>query len=313
LNSLSKDKQQLGQYRILEKLKNQGGMGTVYKALHVLLMKVVALKVLPAQQGSGGDAIARFQREMKAVGRLNHTNIVQASDAGEVDGAHYLVMEFVEGIDLSSLIASRGPLPLPEACELVRQAALGLQHAHEHGLVHRDLKPSNLMVTASGTVKILDLGLARLCEEGSASNLLTDPGQVMGTVDYMAPEQAFGEQPVDIRADLYSLGCTLYHLLAGNPPFSGPEFVSPMRKLLAHSQSPVRPIRDLRGDVPEEFSALLDRLMAKTPGDRLNEPGELAKALAPFTMGSDLRSLVQSVSPELSMDLQTPKSTVSLN
>jgi len=147
LNSLSKDKQQFGQYRLLEKLKNQGGMGTVYKALHVLLMKVVALKVLPAERICNAGAIARFRREMKAVGRLNHPNIVQASDAGEVDGTYYIVMEYIEGIDLSSLIASHGPLPFPEACELVRQAALGLQHAHENGLVHRDLKPSNLMLT----------------------------------------------------------------------------------------------------------------------------------------------------------------------
>jgi serine/threonine protein kinase len=309
LNSLSKDKQQLGQYRLLEKLKHQGGMGTVYKALHVLLMKVVALKVLPAERMNNADAIARFQREMKAVGRLNHPNIVQASDAGEWDGTYYLVMEFVEGIDLSSLIASHGPLPLPEACELARQAALGLQHAHEHGLVHRDLKPSNLMLTPAGTVKMLDLGLARLCNEGSASNLLTDLGQVMGTADYMAPEQAFGMHPVDIRADIYSLGCTLYHILAGSPPFSTPEYASPLRKLLAHSQSPVTSIRNLRGDVSEEFSVLLNRLMAKAPGERLKEPVEVARALEPFSTGSDLPKLIHSLDLEANICSTIPKST----
>jgi CheY-like chemotaxis protein len=309
LNSLSKDKQQLGQYRLLEKLKHQGGMGTVYKALHVLLMKVVALKVLPPERMQNAEAITRFQREMKAVGRLNHTNIVQASDAGESDGTYYLVMEFVEGVDLSSLIASHGPLPLPEACELARQAALGLQHAHEHGLVHRDLKPSNLMLTPSGTVKMLDLGLARLCNDGSASNLLTDAGQVMGTADYMAPEQAFGTHPVDIRADIYSLGCTLYHLLAGTPPFSSPEYASPLRKLLAHSQLPVTSIRDVRGDVSEELWALLNRLMAKTPAERWREPVELARALEPFAAGSDLPKLVRSLDLTANAGATFPEST----
>jgi serine/threonine protein kinase len=313
LNSLSKDKQQLGQYRLLEKLTHQGGMGTVYKALHVLLMKVVALKVLPSERMNHAEAVTRFQREMKAVGRLNHPNIVQASDAGESDGTYYLVMEFVEGIDLSSLIASRGALPLADACELARQAALGLQHAHEHGLVHRDLKPSNLMLTLSGTVKMLDLGLARFCNEGSTSNLLTDPGQVMGTADYMAPEQAFGMHPVDIRADIYSLGCTLYHLLAGNPPFSSPEYTSPLRKLLAHSQSPATPIRDLRGDVSEELAELLCRLMAKTPAERLQEPAELARSLESFARGSDLPKLMRSLDLPANPSTTTAISTAPLS
>ena len=202
LNSLSKDKQQIGQYRLLEKVQQQGGMGTVYKALHVLLLKVVALKVLPADRMKNEGAIARFRREMKAVGRLEHPNIVQARDAGEVDGTHYLVMEFIEGIDLSSLLLYHGPVSIPDACEMIRQAAVGLQHAFERGLVHRDLKPSNLMLTPAGIVKILDLGLARLCHESSGANQLTELGQFMGTADYASPEQAFGPHPVDIRGSL---------------------------------------------------------------------------------------------------------------
>jgi serine/threonine protein kinase/CheY-like chemotaxis protein len=309
LNTLGKDTQQLGQYRLLEKLKKQGGMGTVYKAVHVLLMKIMAVKVLHADRMHSNAFVSRFRREMKAVGRLNHPNIVQANDAGEKDGTYYLVMEFIEGIDLATLVACRGPLPIVDACEIVRQAAVGLQHAHEHGLVHRDLKPSNLMLSNSGVIKMLDLGLARLCDEGSASNLMSDPGQVMGTADYMAPEQAFGLYPVDIRADIYSLGCTLYHLLAGNPPFSGPEYGTPMRKLLAHSQAPVTPIRGLRGDVSEELAILIDRLIAKTPGGRLSEPAELAVALAPFSVGSDLISLLRSIDLGLETEFTAPTTT----
>ena len=219
LNSLSKDKQQIGQYRLLEKVRKQGGMGTVYKALHVLLMKVVALKVLPADRMTNEAAIARFRREMKAVGRLEHRNIVQARDAGEVDGTHYLVMEFIEGLDLASLLSYCGPVSIPDACEMIRQAAVGLQHAFEQGLVHRDLKPSNLILTPTGVVKILDLGLARLSDESSSANPLTEPGQFMGTADYTSPEQAFGPHPVDVRADLYSLGMYTLSFDCGPSPF----------------------------------------------------------------------------------------------
>jgi serine/threonine protein kinase/ActR/RegA family two-component response regulator len=295
LNSLSKDKQQLGQYRLLEKLHEQGGMGTVYKALHILLMKVVALKVLPADTMMNEAAIARFRREIMAAGRLEHPNIVQARDAGEVDGTHYLVMEFIEGIDLSRLLSHHGPVSIPDGCEMIRQAAVGLQHAFEHGLVHRDLKPSNLMLTQTGIVKILDLGLARLCDESSTSNPLTEPGQIMGTVNYTAPEQAFGPHPVDIRADLYSLGCTLYHLIGGRAPFNSPEYPSPMSKLLAHAQTRAVSIRDLRGEVTQKLAAVIDCLMAKSPNDRFDEPAKLVSALEGFAAGSDLSRLLQSI------------------
>jgi serine/threonine protein kinase len=218
-------------------------------------------------------------------------------------------MEFIEGIDLSSLLLYHGPASIPDACEMIRQAAVGLQHAFEQGLVHRDLKPSNLMLTQTGIVKILDLGLARLCDESSIANPLTEPGQVMGTADYTSPEQAFGPHPVDVRADLYSLGCTLYHLIAGRAPFSGPEYGSPLRKLLAHAQTAAVPIRELRGEVTPELAALIDCLMAKSPNDRLDEPSKLITALEPFVTGSDLCRLLKSIDIPLWCGGSPPGST----
>ena len=212
------------EYKLLAKL-GEGGMGAVYKALHTRLDKVVALKVLPAERMRDAGAVARFEREMKAVGKLDHPNIVRAMDAGEEDGMHFLVMEYVEGLDLSQLAKNTGPLPVADACELVRQAALGLAEAHEHGLVHRDIKPSNLMLAkpkkkkGEPTVKILDLGLALLSEAlAPDAGGLTTSGQMMGTIDYMAPEQGGDSHQVDIRADIYSLGATLYRLLTGIAP-----------------------------------------------------------------------------------------------
>jgi serine/threonine protein kinase len=233
----------LGQYRLQEKL-GQGGMGAVYRALHTRLKRPVALKVLPAQLLHDERAVARFRREMEAVGKLDHPNIIRASDAGEDASWHFLVMELVEGVDLARLSMLLGPLPVADACEVARQAASALQHAHQHGLVHRDIKPSNLLLTSSGEVKLLDLGLARFYGEQSISEVLTATGAVMGTPDYMAPEQSFEPKSVDIRADLYGLGCTLYKLLVGRPPFEGPEYGTLAQKLLAHAQVPVPPIRD---------------------------------------------------------------------
>ena len=248
--------------------------------------------MLTAERISDHEAVARFRREMKAVGRLDHPNIVQPTDAGEVGGVHFLVMEFVKGVSLSNLLACRGPLPVPAACEVVRQAAIGLQHVHEHQLVHRDLKPSNLMLTPTGVIKVLDLGLARLADESSDSADLTGIGRVVGTADYMAPEQAFGTQPIDIRADIYSLGCTLYDLLAGHPPFSGPETRGVLEKLHAHAYNPAPPIRECRPEVPEALLLVLDRLLAKSPADRFGTPAEAAAALEPFIVGSELVNLL---------------------
>ena len=194
----------LGNYQLLTKL-GQGGMGAVYKAKHTRLRRVVALKVLPGNLLLNEAAIARFDREMHAVGQLDHPNIIRASDAGEIDGTHYLVMELVQGDDLSVIVARNGPLSVPDACEIIRQAAMGLQHAFENGLVHRDIKPSNLMLNTQGQIKILDMGLALLDEPmvGEAEGL-TSTGQMMGTMDYIAPEQVTDSHQVDIRADIYS-------------------------------------------------------------------------------------------------------------
>ena len=284
----------LGGYELGAKL-GEGGMGTVYKARQPSLDRWVAVKVLPAGRLGDARAVARFQREIKAAGKLKHPNIVTAHDAGEAGGTHYLVMEYVEGCDLSSLVRRCGPLAVADACEIVRQAALGLQHAHEHGLVHRDVKPSNLMLTTAepssvGQVKLLDLGLARLAGLPPADEL-TAANQMLGTVDYMAPEQAGDSHAVDIRADVYSLGCTLYKLLAGEAPFSGPRYATTVKKMMAHEHHPVPPISQRRNDLPAALIAVLAGMLAKKPADRYATPSQVAAAMAPFAAGSDLARL----------------------
>jgi len=252
---------QLGEYEILEKLA-EGGMGTVYKALHTKLGREVALKVLPAGGLGSEGAIARFEREMKAVGRLDHPHIVRALDAREVEGTRFLVLEYIEGEDLSRLVRRQGPLPVVEACQLVHQAAVGLQYAHEHELIHRDVKPSNLIVDEQGQLKILDLGLARFRPAEPTGEEMTRSGQTMGTVEYMAPEQASDTHSVDARADVYGLGCTLYYLLAGRAPYAGE---SAYQIIKAHHESPIPSLRAERSDVPEKLDRLFQKMVAKTP------------------------------------------------
>jgi serine/threonine protein kinase len=281
----------LGPYLLLE-LLGKGGMGTVYRARHEKLKRLVALKVLAAERTGDRRAVARFGREMEAVGQLDHPHLVRAFDAGEADGHHYLAMEHVEGLDLAALVALLGPLPVAEACELIRQAALGLQYIHEHGMVHRDVKPSNLMATADGQVKVLDLGIALLYGEHFSGEELTATGQVMGTASYMAPEQGMESHAVDIRADIYSLGCTLYKLLTAQTPFGGPAYNSFYKKVKAHAEETLPGVAGFRSDVPAELLAVLDRLLAKAPADRPATPAEAAAALAPFAAGADLPRLV---------------------
>jgi len=282
------DLPQLGHYKLLAKL-GQGGMGAVYKALHTRLNRLVALKVLPAERLQDAAAIARFDREMRAVGALAHENIVAAHDAGEIDGTHYLVMELVDGADLGTIARDQAPLPVAEACEIIRQAALGLQHAYENNLVHRDIKPSNLMLAAGPNgpvVKILDMGLALLEEQHAEHSELTASGQIMGTLDYMAPEQACDTHAVDIRADIYSLGATLYKLLTGRVPFQGPQYTSVAKKLMAlATQDPPR-IDSLREDLPEELVAIIHRMLARQPEDRYTTPSELVEAITPWAAGA---------------------------
>lgn len=275
----------LGQYRLLSRL-GQGGMGTVYKALHVELQKLVALKVLSPHLVGDRQAVARFRREMKAVGRLEHPNLVRAMDAGQAEGRHFLVMEYVEGPSLAQLVKRLGRLPVADACDVVRQAALGLQYAHEQGMVHRDVKPSNLVLTREGKVKVLDLGLALLAADDTSRGKATDTNMAVGTADYIAPEQVSDSHHVDIRADVYSLGCTFYELLTGRAPFSGPEYGSRLQRLMAHVQQPVPPPRQFRPDLPEDLVAVLECMLAKAPEDRYSQPREVVEALRPFCAGA---------------------------
>ena len=278
---------QLGEYRLLERL-GHGGMGVVYRAVHTKLDRVVALKVLSKRCIDNDRAKIRFEREMKAVGRLDHPNIVAARDAREIDGTPVLVMEYVDGSDLSALARRLGPLPVADACELIRQAAIGLAYAHSQGMVHRDIKPSNLILGLDGQVRVLDFGLALLEIDQPTGEEMTAAGQVMGTAQYMAPEQFSDSHQVDVRADVYSLGCTLYRLLSGSAPFAGTNFG---KQLLAHVNEPVPPIRQSRADVPEELAAVIERMLAKDPEQRFSTPSEVATALEPFAAGCDLPGL----------------------
>lgn len=277
----------VGRYRLQARI-GSGGMGTVYKAWHERLKRWVAVKVLPPARSSDPTWVARFAREMEVVGRLDHPHIVRATDAGEDNGVHYLVMELIDGVDLGRLVREVGPLPPAEAAELARQAALGLQHAHEHGLVHRDVKPQNLMLTARGGVKVLDLGLAQFREPGAGADALSGVGLVMGTPDYMAPEQWDDFRGVDGRADLYALGCTLYHLLAGRPPFVGRGWAGSR----AGDALTPPPLGGSRADLPPPLEALVARLMTPDPAGRPASAAETAGLLGPLAEGADLPSLL---------------------
>jgi Leucine-rich repeat (LRR) protein/tRNA A-37 threonylcarbamoyl transferase component Bud32 len=268
----------LGSYVLLEKL-GEGGMGAVFKARNWKLGHVVALKLIRKERLAGANALRRFQREIRAAAALEHPNIVRAHDADEVAGTHFLVMEYVEGTDLDRLVKQQGPVPAALACGYVRQAALGLQHAYERGLTHRDIKPHNLLLTRAGVVKLLDMGLARVEQDegGESTSTMTQEGVVLGTPDFLAPEQAMRAHDVDTRADLYSLGCTLYYLLAGRVPFPGGTLMS---KLLQHRLDEPEPLDRLRPGVPPAVVAVVRKLMAKRPEDRYQAPWELAEALA---------------------------------
>lgn len=279
----------LGQYEVQEKI-GSGNMGAVYKAVHSELGKVVALKVLPAAN-MDEVSVARFKNEARAVGRLDHPNVVAVHDGGQVDGVHFLVMGLVDGTDLARLVQRHGRLSVADACEVVRQAALGLHHAFERGLVHRDVKPSNLMLARDGVVKVLDLGIARSFGDAPVSERLTATGMLLGTADYLAPEQWENPHAVDSRADVYGLGCTLYHLLAGRPPY-GPQYDSILKKMRAHLEAPVPSIAQARPEVPPELVSVMERMLAKNPADRFSSPGDVADALRPFAAGADLGALL---------------------
>lgn len=277
----------LGSYILLERL-GVGGMGEVYKARHAKLDKIVAIKLVRSDRLNDAETLRRFQREVRAAAQLNHPNIVHAYDCDEAGGKHFLVLEYVEGIDLARLVKKQGPLPMAQACDYIRQAALGLQHAFEHGLVHRDIKPHNLLLTQSSgrassveaVVKILDLGLARLSRgaESESTSTMTGLGMVMGTLDYLAPEQARDAHSADTRADLYSLGCTFFFLLAGRVPFPGGGGAT--EKLLKHQVEQPPALRKFRPDLPPALAAIVSKLMAKRPEARYQTPAELAILLS---------------------------------
>ena len=278
----------LGQYQILDHL-GQGGMGRVFKALHRRMHRTVALKVLAPQVMQSEKAKRLFQREVRATGQLNHPNIVTAYDANHVHGRYFLVMEYVEGLNLDQLVRQRGRLPVGLACDLMRQAALGLQYAYERGTVHRDIKPANLIAQRGPmrgspyVLKILDFGLARLhdAEDAPPGDDPAAPRKhvVLGTPDFLSPEQARDMHAVDVRSDLYSLGCTFYFLLTGQVPFPGG---TKIEKLIRHGTETAAPVESVRPDVSPAVGAVVRKLMAKDMADRYQSPAELAEALEPF-------------------------------
>jgi|GEM_PF-1919906 len=281
-------------YELLEPL-GHGAMGTVFKARHTRLNKLVAIKLLSERLRRDISAAARFQREMQAVGQLNDPHIVQALDAGDENGVLFLVMELAEGLDVARLAPQRQSLEIADACEIARQTAIGMQHAHAQGLIHRDIKPSNLMLTfdkdGQCRVKILDLGLATF-EAPEAERHLTDEGQLMGTLEFMAPEQAEDTHTVDSRADVYSLGATLYRLLAGTVPLDGPEYDTPLKRLRALASEPVPRLSSRRSDLPEGLVALVDQMLARDPDQRPQDMAEVANRLAEYAAGHQIEQLL---------------------
>ena len=261
------------------RLIGKGGMGDVYEARHRMMERTVALKIIKQELMRKPEAVDRFHREVKAAAQLAHPNVVTAYDAEQAGDVHFMVMEFVDGVDLSQMVKDRGALPVAEACDYIRQAAIGLQHAHERGMVHRDIKPHNLMVTADGTVKILDFGLASLAPEAiadadtvEARGDLTAAGAIMGTPDFISPEQADDARQADIRSDIYSLGATLYFLLSGRPPFAEG---SVMHKLKSHAQVEPEPL---------EFRAR--RRASRTCRHRVQDDGQGSRRAVSYAEGS---------------------------
>jgi tRNA A-37 threonylcarbamoyl transferase component Bud32 len=255
----------LGNYTILEEI-GAGGMGQVFKAEHRRMHRIVAVKVLARSRTKDAASAARFEREVTVAAKLNHPNIVTAYDADHVRGFHLLVMEYVDGSDLWAMAKKHGPLPVGQAIDCILQAARGLEAAHAAGILHRDIKPSNLILDKSGKVKVVDLGLASLNDvEADDQEPLTQDGTVLGTADFISPEQALDSRAADARSDVYSLGCTLYFLLTGRVMYP---FETRMQKMLAHREEPVPSLRPLRSEVPDELETVLRKMVAKRPEDR---------------------------------------------
>ncbi len=266
----------LGGYRILERL-GQGGTGTVYLAEHEVMRRPVAIKVLPTPLAEDRELLERFRLEARAAAVLDHPNVVHIYDFRQEGPLHFIVLEYIDGPDLQQMVSRKGPLPISLACEYIRQAALGLQHAHEAGLVHRDIKPANLLVDPTGTVKVLDLGLARYEKGNDSLTERFNSRMVLGTADYLAPEQALNLHNTDSRTDIYSLGATLYTLLAGRPPFHEG---SVGQKLMWHQMKQPDPVTKYRPEVPQELADLVNRMLAKKPEDRPATAALVAEELA---------------------------------
>jgi serine/threonine protein kinase len=271
----------IGKYQILERL-GFGGMGIVYLAEHKALRRRVAVKVLPISLAESRWFLDRFYKEAQAVAALNHPNIVCAHDIDQDGKLHFLVMEYVDGSNLQEIVGKHGHMDPIRAAHYIRQAALGLQHSHERGLVHRDIKPGNLLLDRHGVVKVLDMGLAHFFQETAKAGVgKSDSKRILGTEDYLAPEQIVNSDDVDIRADIYSLGATFYFLLTGQPPFH--ETSMAYHKLIHHLGRRPKPVRSLRPDLPEAIAKIVEKMMAKNPWDRYRTPLAVAKALEEWT------------------------------
>jgi len=285
----------LDQYKILDRI-GKGRMAGVYKAVHAITGQVVAVKVLPPSKAQDPALLARFQREARLAATLSHPNVVRTFEVGQSNGLHYLVMEYLEGQTLEELLQQRKKLSPLEAVRIAFLAALGLQHIHEKGFVHRDIKPGNLMLCPSpqpdervlkSMVKILDIGLGRELFDPKAKNAspdLTSEGTILGTPDYLAPEQARDARRADIRADIYSLGCTLYHCLAGEPPFADP---NPVRQIMRHATETPRLLKEINPEVSEGLATIVNTMLAKDPVRRFQSPSNVANALRAFLAQTD--------------------------
>lgn len=279
----------VGNYRLRERI-GEGAMGQIFKAVQVKLDRTVAVKMIHKQMISSEKAMERFRREVETASQLDHPNICRVRDAGDVAGLPYMVMDFIDGTNLSQRVKLNGALPIHEAVEYARQAAMGLQHAYERGIVHRDIKPANLIVTTLKyndetlpLVKILDFGLARFESEQDDGNRLTQVGKMLGTIDYVSPEQATDARNADIRADIYSLGCTLYYTLTAQPPFTGKDVVERLGPRLT-GEPPW--IRTQRAEIHPGLEGVLRQMMARLPEDRYQTPIEAAQALEPYATPS---------------------------
>jgi eukaryotic-like serine/threonine-protein kinase len=273
----------IGKYKVLERI-GAGGMGAVYLCEHEQMRRRVAVKVLPDAAAQDPSIFQRFQREARAGAAIDHPNVVRVYDVDADGKRHFIVMEYVDGQTLHELVAREGPLDVPRACNFIRQAAEGLQHAHETGLIHRDVKPANILVDKQGVVKVLDLGLARFAHD--TLDMLTkqyDDNNVLGTADYVAPEQTRDSHDVDVRADVYALGGTFYFVLTGRPPFA--EGTVPQKLIWHQTKQPPR-IQTLRPELPPGVVAVVEKMMAKRREERYQTPADVARALAPWASPS---------------------------